>query len=101
MARSILFSLLDPQARCKGQWMFLDDNASLAAQLQNPRDGANPLLLRERRRFASHEELKIFAAGLTATGWRLTPSAGSSPSPATPPLQPRPTYPPIKDAVPA
>lgn len=99
MARTILFSLLDPKARFKGQWVFLEDNACFAAQLQNPRDGANPMYLRDRRRFASHEELTIFADGLTATGWRLTPTAGSSPSPDTPPLQPRPTYPPIKAAV--
>ncbi len=82
MARTILFSLLDLKARCKGRWVFLEDNARLAAQLQNPWDGANPMVPRERRRLASLEELTIVADGLTAPGWLLTPLAGSSPSPA-------------------
>lgn len=98
MPRQILFSLCDPKAQFKGQWLFVEEDGSFAARLQHPRDGANPMYLRERRSFSSYEELMAFADALLSSGWTLA-SAQPRVVPSAEPLKPRPPYPPLKTAL--
>ena len=98
MPRQILFSLRDPMAQFKGHWIFIEENGSFAARLQHPRDGANPMYLRDQRRFGGYEELMAFADSLLSSGWSLAAS-GDQQQAAVPPLKPRPAYPPMKAAL--
>ena len=98
MHRHTLFSLHDPKAQFKGHWIFVEENGAFAARLQHPRDGANPMYLRDQRRFGAYEELMAFADSLLSSGWSLAASTDQQQD-SVPPLKPRPAYPPMKAAL--
>lgn len=94
MTRQLLFSLCDPKAQFKGHWFFVEEEGGFAARLQHPRDGSNPMYLRDRRTFPGYEDLIMFADGLLSSGWML--SAVNEQHRPSVPLKPRPAYPPVK-----
>ncbi|MEB3306745.1 MAG: hypothetical protein VKK98_01190 [Cyanobacteriota bacterium] len=100
MSRQLLFSLCDPKAQFKGQWLFVEEEGGFAARLQHPRDGSNPLYLRDRRAFPGYSDLMSFADGLISTGWVITAANDKATTNDTHrpsvPLKPRPSYPPLK-----
>jgi hypothetical protein len=92
MRRQILFSLCDPKAQFKGHWFFVGEEGGFAARLQHPRDGSNPMYLRDRRTFPDYDDLLSFADGLISTGWMVA-AVGQENRPGVP-LKPKPVYPP-------